>query len=328
MRLINTQTLEVELFASGSMVPAYAILSHTWGNDEVTLQDLASVDRSLYRAKIGYQKVEATCHQARNQGLQYAWIDTCCIDKTSSAELAEAINSMFLWYAFSETCYAYLSDVVYDSSESGVSFRKALETCRWFTRGWTLQELIAPNHVEFFDKKWTTVGDKSSLGPTLQEITGINLDVLQNKSHLRQISIAQRMSWASERRTTLAEDRAYSLLGIFDVHMPLLYGEGDNAFQRLQEEIARNSNDLSLFAWTTNSPEPQYRGIFAKSPEEFRFSNISIDEALAFSDIDFTISNRGIQMTSTLVGHIKGYYLFNLNCHISTIRSIMLQSIS
>ncbi|KAM0545144.1 hypothetical protein ACHAPJ_011490 [Fusarium lateritium] len=275
MRLINTKTLKLQQFLG--KVPAYAILSHTWGNNEITLQEYTSRD---YRQGSGYEKIVAACRQARDQGLDYAWVDTCCIDKTSSAELGEAINSMYKWYEDAAVCYAFLEDVSTKQNNylersipvttkgQQTTASVGLTNSRWFTRGWTLQELIAPRNVEFYDGEWNFIGEKQDLAPELRTITGIDTFVIQG-GPLEQVSIAKRMSWASYRQTTRVEDTAYSLLGIFGVNMPLLYGEGGKAFLRLQEEILRQSDDHTLFAWRAAPSHDQVRGLFASSPTEF-----------------------------------------------------------
>jgi len=234
----------------GKNIPHYAILSHTWGADdeEVTFKD--AVD-GAGKSKAGYGKIRFCGKQAANDGLQYFWVDTCCIDKSSSAELSEAINSMFRWYHEAAKCYVYLSDVSTDEFASNVlSFQKS----RWFTRGWTLQELIAPTSVEFFSSEGDRLGDKNALVQEIAAITGISIRVLQG-CPLHQFSVNERMSWAERRETKREEDTAYSLLGIFDIHMPLLYGEGRNkALIRLQKEITESLRDkwptLSLVSST------------------------------------------------------------------------------
>ncbi|KAK1774096.1 hypothetical protein QBC45DRAFT_454993 [Copromyces sp. CBS 386.78] len=189
--------------------------------------------------KAGYKKIRDTCTMAQTRGQQWAWIGTCCIDKSSSAELTESINSMYRWYQKAEECYAYLLDFA-----PGSLPKVELGKCRWFTRGSTLQELIAPKTVIFFARDWSIVGEKS------REDT---LEIINRLTVFRKTdcTIAQRMIWASNRETTRPEDKAYCSLGIFEVNMPLIYGEGDNAFRRLQEEIIKRSNDLSIFAWGT-----------------------------------------------------------------------------
>ena len=225
-------------------IPLYAILSHTWGADteEVSFKDLIS---GTGESKSGYEKIRFCGEQARRDGLQYFWVDTCCIDKSNNNELSEAINSMFRWYCNAAKCYVYLPDVsrpALHAIDKFSQFRKS----RWFTRGWTLQELIAPTSVEFFSKEGEQLGNKRSLERYIHEITGIPIKVLQG-GPLSDFGVTERMLWAEKRETTRKEDKAYSLLGIFDVHMPLIYGEGrDSAFKRLQEEINKASKGKSL----------------------------------------------------------------------------------
>lgn len=217
----------------------YAIVSHCWLQEEVTFQDIS---RSNVNEMKGYAKLSSACETARDLGFEYLWMDTCCIDKSSSSELSESINSMFTWYKRASLCIVYLSDI---QNSDGL---KKLRGSRWFKRGWTLQELIAPLELVFLDKNWDVIGTKTSLVSTLTSITGISKDVLLT-GLLDGISIATKMSWAAERETTRVEDRAYSLMGIFDVNMPAVYGEGQKAFMRLQEEIMKKSDDQSIFAW-------------------------------------------------------------------------------
>jgi hypothetical protein len=245
MRLIDAETLELHEFID-SYIPQYTILSHTWGRDEVSLHDMLSGNANV---KEGYEKIKRCCETAISDGFKYAWVDTCCIDKASSTELSEAINSMYRWYQESQVCYVILSDVPSDENcyHEISSFRRS----RWFTRGWTLQELIAPSSVIFYGKDWKEIGTKSSLHNLIIEITCIHRDILLGTKYLGQFGIAQKMSWASRRETTRSEDIAYCLMGIFNVNMPLLYGEGEKAFLRLQEQIVNSSNDDSILAWTT-----------------------------------------------------------------------------
>jgi hypothetical protein len=260
MRLLNTSTLEVEEFLQ-SRVPEYVILSHTWREEEVTLQDLLS---GAAPSKKGYAKLMGCCKKAREDGFKYCWIDTCCIDKASSAELSEAINSMYQWYRDACICYAYLEDY-YHTSSLRLNDNQAFSGCRWFTRGWTLQELIAPLIVEFYDASWLELGTKRSLQYELAEITGIGRDILDGGSP-SMCTVAVRMSWASRRDTSRLEDEAYCLMGIFGVNMPLLYGEGDRSFIRLQEEILRIDEDYTLLAWDIRYSSGRS---LAKSPKEF-----------------------------------------------------------
>ncbi|KAH9205195.1 NACHT domain-containing protein, partial [Leptodontidium sp. 2 PMI_412] len=218
-----------------SAVPKYAILSHTWGEEEVTLADLQD---GTGTTKAGYEKIRFCAQQATRDSLRYFWIDTCCIDKSNSAELAKAINSMFRWYRMSTKCYVYLSDVSRTAVNTDVlAWESAFRKSRWFTRGWTLQELIAPTSVEFFSREAKRIGSKSSLEQQIHEITGISISALQG-ARLSQFDDKDRFSWVEHRQTKVEEDKAYSLLGIFDVQMPVRYGEGmANAFQRLEKEI-------------------------------------------------------------------------------------------
>jgi len=222
-------------------IPPYAILSHTWGedHDEVNFKDLKMDPK---KTKAGYKKLRFCAEQATRDGLKHFWVDTCCIDKSSSAELSEAINSMFLWYHNAAKCYVYLPDVstsgsIHNDLSSQQAWKSALQNSRWFTRGWTLQELLAPSCVEFFSAEGELLGHKDSIVQEIHEITGIGARALQGGS-LSQFSVDERMSWAARRKTKREEDAAYSLLGIFDIHMPLIYGEGrEKAFKRLREEI-------------------------------------------------------------------------------------------
>lgn len=276
-------------------IPPYAILSHTWGQDseEVTFQDVWG---KTGNDKKGYKKILFCGEQARRDGLEYFWVDTCCIDKTNSAELTESINSMFAWYSKSFVTYVFLQDLR-TSLEVPLTTR-VLKSCRWFTRGWTLQELIASRVVEFYDAEWGFRGTKNSLRPLLVSTTGIDKKVLKSPSCLSSIPVAQRMSWAARRTTTRLEDQAYCLLGIFQVHMPLLYGEGNNAFMRLQEVIIQETNDLSLFAWKSDEQQSKqkFRGLLASSPAEFRDAG-NVQRVLdgRLSD-EFAVTNKGLRM--------------------------------
>ncbi|PMD32900.1 HET-domain-containing protein [Hyaloscypha variabilis F] len=282
MRLLDSSSLELREFI-GDDTPKYVILSHTWGAEEVTFQDIQDFKKA--RGKKGFRKLKGCCNKAKSDGFRWVWIDTCCIDKSSSAELSEAINSMYEWYKNSEICYAYLEDVklgvarpqmkeTYLTTSNIGSF----ESSRWWSRGWTLQELIAPSIVEFYASDWTEIGTKLSLLNSISQITGIQEAILENSLQINDINIASRMSWASKRQTSRVEDTAYCLMGIFGVNMPLLYGEGRRAFHRLQEEIIRIHEDYTLLAW--RYPPVRHErgyfpkayladGIFASSPADF-----------------------------------------------------------
>jgi hypothetical protein len=223
-------------------IPRFAILSHTWGadTDEVTFRDILD---GHGEHKAGYDKIRFCAERAKRDGVQYFWLDTCCIDKSNSTELAEAINSMFRWYRNAAKCYVYLSDVSRPTFDAGrksdlLPWESEFRTSRWFTRGWTLQELVAPRTVEFFSKDRCPLGDRRSLEQVIYDITGIPLEALRGHRPLQDFSVDERMSWGKHRNTTRQEDAAYCLLGIFDISMPLIYGEGrEKALLRLWKEI-------------------------------------------------------------------------------------------
>src|ERR1700761_1985825 len=277
MRLLHTESLELVEFSDAN-VPPYAILSHTWEEEEVSLQDMQDIHPT---SKKGYDKINRCCAFARADGFDYVWIDTCSIDKTNSVELSEAINSMYRWYQEAAVCYGFLADVPSRATFSG---------SRWFTRGWTLQELIAPSTVIFLNEAWKVLGSKTSLGKDIEDCTGIPAGILSGEDDFETFSIAQRMSWAAKRMTSRIEDRAYSLLGIFGINMPLIYGERENAFIRLQEEIMKTSDDQSLFAWK----DPDNRGgILAISPSAFADSGniVRINNSYGASASSLTVTS-------------------------------------
>ncbi|KAF4912493.1 Vegetative incompatibility protein HET-E-1 [Colletotrichum fructicola] len=301
MWLINVDNLQLEEHLNPT-VP-YAILSHTWGTEEVSFQDFRSLNDAVKR-KAGFPKIAATCRLAKSRGLLYAWVDTCCIDKSSSAELSEAINSMFRWYQSSKVCFAYLADVHDDANSS--AFPESFTASRWFTRGWTLQELVAPKNIVFYNAVWEQLGYKETLAMMLTSITGIDSNILFNKVSPKKIPVATRMSWASKRQTTRLEDAAYCLLGLFDINMPLLYGEGQRAFARLQSEILQETNDLSLLAWTSETTDPgrqrSYDGVFAESPAQFAaclYRTISNTPPL-IDDVDVVVTRANLMVSTTL----------------------------
>ena len=307
----------------------YAILSHRWMEKnsgetaEVNYEEmvqLANMDtekQGEIRNRDGYQKILKCCKQAEKDGFEWLWVDTCCIDKRSSAELSEAINSMYHWYEKSARCYAYLHDV------SDPSFPAKPDSERyshygwpeWFSRGWTLQELIAPTNVQFFNKDWQFIGDKRRHCSTLQAITRVPQNILRNGFSLTRPCVAQIMSWAADRNTSRVEDEAYSLMGLLGVNMPMLYGEGKRAFQRLQLEIIRMSNDQSIFAWDPHGHIRRFGSVLADEPRFFRdcsdLQTIEIDEfRKAFKRYmskedeerlgSFPVTNRGIQISLPL----------------------------
>ncbi|KAK4544238.1 hypothetical protein LTR36_004448 [Oleoguttula mirabilis] len=318
MRLINTTTHEMEEFMD-SAVPAYAILSHTWEKEEVTFADMQIAKHSvlsLMKLPSGYKKIRMTCEQARKDKLQYAWVDTCCIDKGSSAELQEAINSMYRWYAQAKVCYVYLFDFRSHSHRGRemveVGFLDALSKCKWFTRGWTLQELIASKVLNFYGNGWNLLGTKNQLAESIAATTGIDTGVLLHTRDLASFSIATRMSWAAHRQTSRIEDRAYSLLGVFNVSMPMLYGEGTRAFVRLQEELMKYSSDHSIFAWSLGTPDST--ALIAESPTNFEDSRPLVSWGRPRS---FEMTNRGLRATLPVIakqGSGQGEHLAVLNC--------------
>lgn len=320
------------------------------GRRPVTLSRLGSTDsrgKDLKTAKYkaGFGKIEATCRLARKRNIDYAWIDTCCIDRTSSADLTEAINSMFRIYEASSVCFVYLADLPslphlppgsqapYTASRGSdrettgacepqgfAQVPPLLRRCRWLTRGWTLQELIAPKRVEFHDRFWYFRGSKSLWIKPLAEITGIHPRALASSRNLDEHSVAARFSWAAQRQTTRVEDAAYCLMGIFGVHMPVIYGEHASAFIRLQEEICKKTNDLSLFAWTAqprDGPQDSLRGLFATSPDEFaQCARVARLPALYARDSEFSATNKGLCFHAPLMpsGIRVNHYVMPLEC--------------
>ncbi|KAH6965008.1 heterokaryon incompatibility protein-domain-containing protein [Fusarium venenatum] len=322
MRLLNVDTLELEWFP-GNHKPPYAILSHTWGSEEIMLQDVASL-RTGQGA--GFTKTRAACAEASRRGFDYVWVDTCCIDKSSSAELSEAINSMFKWYENSEICFAYLDDVYTSFGD----IRKSMSQSRWFTRGWTLQELLAPNELIFFSSDWSVIGTRHEYAGIVSDITGIEQKYLESQDTIsvqaRQVlissaTVAQKMDWASKRTTTRGEDMSYCLLGLFGINIPLLYGEGpERAFFRLQEAIVRDPTvfDVTLLAWDIATPKtmsPSWRdsdiqGLFARSINSFSGSQ---ELALVKVDVDRSLTDRGLSIKLPVSSDSQPYLI--LPCH-------------
>ncbi|KAF4998771.1 hypothetical protein FGRMN_2912 [Fusarium graminum] len=314
MRLLNIRTLRLESFSGAEIdIPQYAILSHTWGDDEITFQDITQQSLIQLKNRKSYSKIQGCCAQARRDALDYVWIDTCCIDKASSAELSEAINSMFKWYQQASLCYVFLNDFTPALSYRPFLTRRGEEIsiekkdtsffkCRWFTRGWTLQELIAPRHVDFFNYNWVRFGSRDhELLDRICQRTGVwpqlfdeprcscakhfarcivrdgicqecrRIDTLPET--LDSFAVSIKMSWAASRVTTRKEDAAYCVLGLFNLNMPMLYGEGDKAFSRLQQAIIRQSKDQSLLLWRTgpfDTPQERSPGCLAPSPGLFK----------------------------------------------------------
>lgn len=320
MILIHTSTLQLHHVSELRQTP-YAILSHTWGHEEVSYQDFGNPEQA--KSKSSYDKIVKTCQLAASRGLQYAWIDTCCIDKSSSAELTEAINSMFRWYRQAEVCFAYISDLPLRKGGPALDWLKDGPCYRWFSRGWTLQELVAADRIEFYDAGWEYRGDKAALIRQLHLTTGIDKQVLADSNILPEIPVARKMSWAASRQTTRTEDMAYCLLGLFDISMPMIYGEGERAFIRLQEEIAKETNDLSLFAWTSKETQNTegFRGMFARSPAEFA----DCRNVVRWTDFlaprpEFVITNHGVRLETSLGLAENKQFVLDLGCCSSAVR--------
>jgi len=341
MRLLDVNTLEPKEFY-GNRIPPYAILSHTWGDGEIALQELRLVcgsssgldsgndSKKQVMQKLGYFKVQAVAELASKHSLKYVWVDTCCIDKTNNAELSEAINTMFKWYSNAAVCYAYLADVELSNLEN--SFSKS----RWFQRGWTLQELIAPKAVVLYDKNWDLIGSRKELAAEIKKTTNIPADILQRHETsdglgiaatrekasikagkmMRAVSVATRMSWASQRQTTRDEDIAYCLLGIFDVHMPLLYGEGgEKAFIRLQHQIVQSTPfDQSILAWGSDSLSSGPT-LFSPSPLWFN-DHLSLHPRCE-DPREIKLSGAGLQV-EVLLGCLVGDFNLRLPHHSCT----------
>ena len=390
MRLLNTESLEFKEFYEAD-IPGYAILSHRWQEDEVSYKEYAKALRSHRngdKPKLGMKKVISFCSFAAADGFGWGWIDTCCIDKRSSAELSEAINSMFQWYADAQICYVYLLDVrTPDRDRSNWDeVMDDLDVSAWFTRGWTLQEFLAPEYVDFVSKDWKHIGWKGLLPPidrikwsvyfpkrfkdpdftqsltdVVSKISGIPTSALSGQGssgQIREFCIAEKMWWMAQRTTSRSEDMAYSLMGLFGVNMPLLYGEGgERAFVRLQLEIIKKSTDSSIFAWAQPFPAvsissrdawrvvPQWKGLLAPSPTYFLqigslFTNNDgcdytvspiqvrrIEDAGEAYDSTFTMTPRGLQVD--FIGHplseelFPGVHIVWLDCDTSRGRCIV-----
>ncbi|CAI6336805.1 unnamed protein product [Periconia digitata] len=321
----SSEPLDISLcFHSGSEKLRYMILSHRWREDEVLYADITHPDPSVARRRSGFSKLENSCRLALQIGYEYAWLDTCCIDKSSSAELSEAINSMYRYYAESTICFAYLDDV-----EGNFS---TLEASSWFSRGWTLQELIAPKEMYFYDRNWKSIGTKKSLATRLHSASSIHVDVIRDPSAMAQFGISQKMQWASRRETTREEDETYSLLGIFGVNMPPLYGEGrKSAFRRLQIEIMKSSSDHTIFAWQRRT---NVNDMLASSTRDFL---TSLYWPTSFSDylltfppsgepkLDYALTNAGfhIELPIASIPQRKDLVLAFLACRNSDSSSMV-----
>ncbi|THU96845.1 HET-domain-containing protein [Dendrothele bispora CBS 962.96] len=333
MRLLNTSTFKLDEF--DIQIPKYAILSHTWTNDEVSFRDIKRLEftepedtvhgnairdvEALAQKEAKWRKVMQACAYARMHKFQWIWIDCCCINKESSAELSEAINSMYQYYLEAAICYVYLSDVS-GKEKRPEDANSPFRFSRWFTRGWTLQELLAPRYLVFLDNTWTEIGTKWSLHDVISAITSIPSRVLED-GDVSRYSVAQKMSWAACRQTTRPEDQAYCLMGLFGVNMPPIYGEGSaKAFTRLQQQIIELSDDRSIFAWIASVGEMESRGLLARSPCEFRSSRevgISKPDSLGLAS-SYSLTNSGLHIHLPLTpieSNLEGdLFLAYLNC--------------
>ncbi|KAH9915017.1 heterokaryon incompatibility protein-domain-containing protein [Epithele typhae] len=303
MRLLATDTGFMSEFADPTEVK-YAILSHVWArktaeNDKPYEPELTYDDYIRLRTEHGDGsddlfldklplKVRRSCEVAKHHGISFIWIDTCCINKSNSSELSEAINSMYRWYSLAQVCYAYL----YDVDHAKTKFHDS----EWFKRGWTLQELIAPPEVLFFDSDWQMIGSRYDLSDEIRAITNIDRAVLRKERQISDVCVAQRMSWAASRKTTREEDMAYCLIGIFDVHLPPLYGERDYAFIRLQEAILAKIPDQSILAWGSNQYD---EGLTLDRPSSCALPPNSF--LLAGSPKDFANCHETVNITSDML---------------------------
>ena len=303
--LLNTTSYERRREASSQ----YAILSHRWKSnpqfgDEIDFQTLnpgalGSHHIGLHQhdsdediACCPFCKIKGACAKARDQNIDWLWVDTCCIDKANAVEYTRAINSMFEYYREATVCYGFLYDVAWQNGASGEHMFKSQDPKRhglaseWFERGWTLQELLAPRHMEFYDRKWKYMGTKEKLAGDLYSLTRIDKKYLLDSVEIKKASLATRISWMAGRTTGYIEDIAYSMLGILGVNMTAEYGEGAKAFLRLQRMLLENSSDDSIFAWTIPTEglkcyrglgnlkmwAPSDWGVLAPSPDCFRNS--------------------------------------------------------
>lgn len=328
MKLINARTFELETFTDTNR-PNYAILSHRWQHGEVTFDDMLKPGRQQLS---GWTKIQLCCQQALVDGLEHVWVDTCCIDKSSSAELSEAINSMFTWYSGADRCYAYLSDVTDTYTKFDINSENWMPTLPdkmateiigslWFTRAWTLQELIAPPHLTFYNAFFRELCTKVEIAKQIEETHKVPCDVLLNRNRLWTIPVAVKLSWAAHRKATRTEDIAYSLFGIFNVNLPLLYGEGKKAFTRLQEEIIRQTHDHSIFVWSSTN-ELQFKAsqttmalpLLANSPRDFE----ACQHVFTRSDDDdirpYALTNIGLEIELRIFPYDLDVYAALLHC--------------
>ncbi|KAL9082689.1 MAG: hypothetical protein Q9159_006229 [Coniocarpon cinnabarinum] len=294
----------------------YVIISHTWSEPEVKYDDIVAINEQkssvpVSKAASAFRLGKACQRVLDYQGgdFKHLWLDTVCIDQRNPFEVSVAVNSMFEWYKNAEVCFAYLSD--YPSA--GI---QCFSDSRWFSRGWTLQELVAPKNVMFFTKDWNVIGDKEALRNQIESRTRISRRFLSQRESISNASVSQRMSWASNRQTSEPEDVAYCLLGLFGVNMPLLYGEGAaRAFRRLQEEIIKYNDDHSIFAWKFNKPTETPSGLLAASPDSFRSTGHYCHKPYQRDGPPFQLTNKGVPIELPL-HRFQGsnLYLASLDC--------------
>lgn len=316
IRLLHTKNLTFHIFKTEDFtkVPRYAILSHVWDSHDEAVSP-GSFKAALQHGRThrdrlghGFQKIITFCRQAAADGLEYAWADTGCIDKENEVELSFAINSMFRWYQKSAVCYVYLADVPRNVNLADPN--SAFVKSRWFTRGWTLQELIAPKSVVFFAADWHYLSTKAALKHIIADVTGVDLRVLET-GDASTASVSTKLSWVKSRKTTLAEDRAYCLLGIFDIFMPLMYGEKEAAFRRMLDEIASRENDQTIFSWAGDG---RPCGMIAPSPAHFVPSRDASTVIKTVRNPAFSITNRGVRITAPLIAlPLRNMYAMVLN---------------
>ncbi|KAI9693393.1 MAG: hypothetical protein M1820_009322 [Bogoriella megaspora] len=329
MRLLDVETFEIKNFDDNAInenLRQCAIISHRWTDHEIDFQSFQEIfedetkpdgpkisrerkeqflrrpqmqevqitDNAINKHKKGIQKAAQACSIARENDyggpMRYVWFDTCCINKKDRQEHDHAIRSMFRWYQHSNACYAYLGDV--SASDNEVAQSQSVRASEWFKRGWTLQELLAPREIYFFDRRWEYLGTKSSLINDISLATGIERRYLQGG--YSEACIAVKMSWMTGRKTTYKEDIAYCLIGLFDIDMNSAYGEEERAFMRLQEELVEQiSTDESIFAWTMPNLPPY--GLLAPRPTCFSESRNIVTSSNKFRKrVPYMVLNRGI----------------------------------
>ncbi|KAI7785168.1 Vegetative incompatibility protein HET-E-1 [Diaporthe eres] len=264
MHFLNTETFK--LHGSTDPPPSYSVFFHAHGSDDIGFEDFSNPE--MLPRKAGFNRLRQACSRARKHGSKWLWSDAVCIDRGSTAALTDAFNSLARIYQDCTFSLIYLEDLPPgDCNDGGLA--KGLANCAWLRNVWVLPQLIFPKRSFIYDRDWTEIGTKASLARQLSLVTSIEQSVLINPAALGQFSIAKRISWASQLDASRPEDRAFALLGILGVHMPIIYGEGHMAFTRLQEEILRDTTDYSLFAWRPEVPQ-EYRGLLAYSPAEFQ----------------------------------------------------------